>query len=239
MGWYYDFSHDKRRFLIEDRIRTWNNKDDTEGKTDHYFITETLKHCYRGNSFSGVLWSVKESKKFDRKNDELLETSRWICCDLLRWCNVDKCWGHKPMEESMHPYYYSCPLGYLELAPVENEEWRKNVKKYHEDRKLKFKIKKDMLVFSKDCYVQKAFKIVSVKPLLGVNYQGMKYTLPKKTILREVTNKEKEKAIDIYIKEIKKKLGFSLEDEADRNKVTDYAILDILDDHYRDFNPAN
>ena len=36
------------------------------------------------------------------------------------------------MEESMHPYYYSCPLSYLELVPIDqyggNAEWREGVR---------------------------------------------------------------------------------------------------------------
>ncbi len=44
-------------------------------------------------------------------------------------------WGYKELEESMHPYFYSCPLGYLNLVPIEqyggNAQWRSLVKQYH------------------------------------------------------------------------------------------------------------
>lgn len=40
-------------------------------------------------------------------------------------------WGYKPIEESMHPFYYSCPLRFLKLAPVACEEWRAKVREYH------------------------------------------------------------------------------------------------------------
>ena len=44
-------------------------------------------------------------------------------------------WGYKDMEESMHPYYYSCPLSYLELVPIDqyggNAAWRAGVQQYH------------------------------------------------------------------------------------------------------------
>lgn len=36
------------------------------------------------------------------------------------------------MTESMHPYSYSCPLSYLEMAPVECEAWHEQVRSYHE-----------------------------------------------------------------------------------------------------------
>lgn len=47
------------------------------------------------------------------------------------------------MEESMQPYYYSCPLGYLSEVPLDryggNEEWRLLVRKYHDQQREKRK----------------------------------------------------------------------------------------------------
>jgi hypothetical protein len=40
-------------------------------------------------------------------------------------------WGYKDMAEEMHPFFYSCPLGYLALVPVACAEWREGVKTYH------------------------------------------------------------------------------------------------------------
>jgi hypothetical protein len=45
------------------------------------------------------------------------------------------------MDESFHPYFYSCPLGYLRLVPIETfggcKEWRESVLEYHAERKAK------------------------------------------------------------------------------------------------------
>src|SRR5574337_692688 len=30
-------------------------------------------------------------------------------------------WGYKSLDESVHPYYYSCPLRYLDMAPVQRD----------------------------------------------------------------------------------------------------------------------
>lgn len=35
----------------------------------------------------------------------------------------------------MHPYYYSCPLSYLDLAPEQSAEWRAGVRAYHARRR--------------------------------------------------------------------------------------------------------
>jgi hypothetical protein len=85
---------------------------------------ETIAHCVRGN----VLWAVVEitCKQEHRRK-------RFIACNLLareKGCG----WGYKAMEESMHPYYYSCPLNYLDMAPVANADWRSMVHSHHRAR---------------------------------------------------------------------------------------------------------
>ena len=58
-----------------------------------------------------------------------------IGLDLLAFGGADHGWGHKGLCESMHPSFYTCPLAYLDLAPVACEEWRDGVRRYHDDRK--------------------------------------------------------------------------------------------------------
>jgi hypothetical protein len=80
-----------------------------------------------------VLWAVWE-RTFTKDGQTAQPTERWIICDLLRH-QKDYGWGYKDMEESMHPYYYSCPLGYLEMVPIDqyggHAEWRECVRHYH------------------------------------------------------------------------------------------------------------
>jgi len=91
----------------------------------------TITHCLRGN----VLWSVAEiTSKVDglRLVDTTLaigQSKRFIACHLL--ARSEYGWGYKDMEESMHPYYYTCPIKYLEMVPVACKEWREKVYEYH------------------------------------------------------------------------------------------------------------
>lgn len=82
-----------------------------------------LKHCTKGN----VLWTVKEIAHADGTAE------RVIGCDLLSKSKYG--WGYKPMDETMGPYYFTCPLAYLELAgPTTSpyaKAWRERVKAYH------------------------------------------------------------------------------------------------------------
>ncbi|MBR9802099.1 hypothetical protein GYB59_10570 [bacterium] len=134
MGWTYPYGLNRKQ-LIAQRVEGW------ERDTGEMLVKSTcLKHCYRGGVFSGVLWSVWE-RTFMKDGDEVQPSERWIQCDLLR-CDQGS-WGYKDMEESMHPYYYSCPLGYLNLVPVDryggNTEWREQVIDHHRRRAEKRK----------------------------------------------------------------------------------------------------
>lgn len=128
MGWYYSNTGGTRADLISELTAS------RERKLDTGIVCKTtcLAHCFRGNVFSGVLWSVFE-RKFFAGEEEVLAAQRWIGCDLMH-CHAGD-WGHKPLEESMHPYFYSVPLGYLNMVPIEtyggNAEWRESVKAYH------------------------------------------------------------------------------------------------------------
>lgn len=129
MGWTYPYGVDRKQ-LIAQRVEGW------ERDTGEMLVKSTcLKHCYRGGVFSGVLWSVWE-RTFTKDGDEVQPSERWIQCDLLR-CDRGE-WGYKDMEEAMHPYYYSCPLSYLDHVPIDryggNAEWREQVAEHHRRR---------------------------------------------------------------------------------------------------------
>lgn len=127
MGWL--FGHSTKRSLIADLVRTQTNREGTKR-------WECIRHCYRGNAYSGVLWTVQTVTEVETNTI----VSQFIGCYLLRYNKghgVGYEWGYKDMCESMHPFYYSCPLGYLELVPEECPEWRAQVREYHATRTKK------------------------------------------------------------------------------------------------------
>lgn len=120
MGWTTSTAWDTRAKLVSDLMKPYGH----ETKS-----SKPLTYCLRGN----ILWSVWEIADSCR---EPVKTERFIRCDLL--CNYGKGegWGYKGMTESMHPYYYTCPLKYLDMAPVARPEWRDKVKAYHDKQSL-------------------------------------------------------------------------------------------------------
>lgn len=109
MGWYFTPSATRAQVIAE------LNR---EGNT--------VRHCLRGN----VLWSVRLSESTGRL---------YIGCDLLQREPGGNGWGHKPMDESVGPYYFDCPLAYLRAAdpPINSTavRWRRAVDAYHAARK--------------------------------------------------------------------------------------------------------
>jgi hypothetical protein len=128
MGWLFTYGT-TRKGLIAERAANW------ERTAEDGMVAKSvcLAHCYRGGIYSGVLWTVWE-RTFTKEGQQVRPTERWITCDLLRY-QQNYGWGYKDMEESMHPFYYSCPLGYLEMVPIDqfggHAEWREGVKNYH------------------------------------------------------------------------------------------------------------
>ena len=141
MGWYYT-NNLTRKQLIAENTENCNSKDtnhfikDENGELNHYYTRTCLAHCFRGR-FSGVLWTVWEINVFNKNTDILVKNYKYIGCDLFQYNKRDG-WGYKPMDETMSPYFYSCPLGYLKLAGKTDsqnaQEWRKQVTEYHRDK---------------------------------------------------------------------------------------------------------
>ncbi|OMQ24622.1 hypothetical protein [Serratia oryzae] len=113
MGWY--FSQQSRRELIAEL---------TQRSESERYWRETLTYTLRGN----VLWSVVQLTPKAPTG----ETRTFIGCDLLQGSKGE--WGYKPMDESMQPYYYSCPKRYLTMVPAQSPEWREKVLAHHQRR---------------------------------------------------------------------------------------------------------
>lgn len=117
MGWY--FSSLSRSELAARLIATQETERARVAVIAHALLDE-------------VLWSVVEvTAKAAGVHRDLApgQSMRYIHCDLLE-CS-DGQWGYKPLEESMHPYCYSCPLDFLDLAPERCPAWREGVRDFH------------------------------------------------------------------------------------------------------------
>jgi len=148
MGWTYP--HDaSRRDVIDELTRDQS----TEGK-----VFRTLRKCFRGNT----MYALHESGPVG-------ETKKWLAVYLLQ--RSQGSWGYKDMDESMMPYYFDCPVSYLDAAdePVGESasEWRAEVRRLAAERKAK-KPKKGETWTLKGCRIP-SMKITSLKPLRGLH----------------------------------------------------------------------
>jgi hypothetical protein len=170
MGWYYGIDNSKSDVIRKVTADTVFEKG----------TSRTLRKCVKGN----VLWSIREVTFKDGKVLNLIE------CNLLRKSGGD--WGYKPMVEGMGPSYYNCPLPYLDMAPVANEEWRKTVREHHA-RTEKARNVLESLSFGDTVVLRKGhtpsrLTLASKKPLRGWA-NGIFYRFPAKAIDVEETEK--------------------------------------------------
>jgi len=131
---------------------------------------KVIAHALRGS----VLWTVNQIT-----HRETGDTIVFIGCDLLRkdgeWC------GYKDMDETTGPYYYSCPMKFLGMAPERNPVWRERVREYHRLRARRFSVGQRVAVIG--CTVPWV-RITGTSPLTG-EYGGVHYNL-KRSLLGEV-----------------------------------------------------
>lgn len=129
MGWFYPNHCATRHELV---------KYLTESRGNGKYKAERKYFC--GN----VLWVLWEPTDEGRK----LGLHSWIECDLMhvyrRPSEGIHEWGYKPMDESMGPFYYSCPKAFLVRATeTANPEWREGVMEYWKKRKERARIKRE------------------------------------------------------------------------------------------------
>lgn len=156
MGWF--FTHSSKEGLIRELISASESAQCSR---------ITVAHAVRGN----VLWTVNQVTV-----KATGERRVFIGCDLME--KYEGQWGYKPLCEEDHPYYYSCPLKYLGLAPVQNAEWRQKVHEYHARRSRRFEV--GQLVELIGCSIPYV-RITGVSPLTGA-YQGINYRLSRRQL---------------------------------------------------------
>lgn len=104
-----------------------------------YHLTEdngvkTLKSCWKGNN----LWAVQEYT-YDQ-GAKAGQTVRFIALYLCKFYKDEG--GYKDMDESSGPYYYNCPVSYIELVEAHEREhgyspqgyaaeWRAKVREHY------------------------------------------------------------------------------------------------------------
>lgn len=119
MGWTFV------RMTRDQLIRELTATEDTE-RSRNEVIDHTL--------VSNVLWSVV---RITAKQAGVLglapgESATLIGCHLLE--SEGREWGYKSLTEAEHPYYYSCPLSYLDMASQRCATWRARVHAFHQQQ---------------------------------------------------------------------------------------------------------
>lgn len=178
MGW--DFRRGAtKQDIVNDRTRTRSYG----GRRQ-----ETLKHTVVGK----VLWAVQRLSYLDvegqvaEKEDGTPEQETFIACYLLE-NQVGFGWGYKDLCEDMNPYYFDCPISYLDMAPERCAEWRATVREQHAAKAAKRKeqnavnLEVGQTVRLVDGCTPGYLKVTSLKPLQGT-FGGETYRIKRRLI---------------------------------------------------------
>ena len=138
-----------------------------------------VARAVRGN----VLWTVERLQYV--KDDGTPVDTNVIGCYLL---DNEKGfgWGYKDLCEAVHPYYYSCPLKFLDMAPEACPEWRARVREYGQKSEVvkglkvgtRVRLVPGCRLRGKDVDV---VTVTSLRPLLA-DANGLIMRLPKRLI---------------------------------------------------------
>ena len=144
--------------------------------------------CLHQSVQGNELWTIWEKK----------DGARIILLFLL--ASKKLCWGYKEISEQAGPYYYKCPLGFLEIAPVVNKNWRDKVYEYHSKRLGNLSLRKQIVIGTIVGLdnPENEFRVTHLKPLQGVSLKERRlYRLVKSRIvsIREVSPEPVEKRV--------------------------------------------
>lgn len=141
---------------------------------------ESSNHvCVAKSVHNNSLWTVWKNKT--TQNLEIV---------LFLLSKDQGSWGYKDMSEGMGPYYYDCPLSFLEMVPEPTDSphskgWREAVRKYHtkekEHRSVIKSLKIGSMVRLNGC-TPSEFRVTSLNPLRGSSSSGDIYKLIKARI---------------------------------------------------------
>jgi len=128
MGTYGGYN--SRKELVDEVTKTWESE---------HAIQVAEKKFFSGND----LWVLfaRTSKHASTDVERFI-----VLFKISRWGEGN--WAYKPIEESMGPFEYSCPISFLDAAqhpfpngyPEGYSDWRANVRAWHARRNQKVEV---------------------------------------------------------------------------------------------------
>lgn len=125
-----------------------------------------------------------------RGTGDTVKVERFIALFLLSR-KRDYGYGYKDMDESMHPYTFSCPMRFLYAAPVACAAWRAAVEAWHlaqaTQRQTKRRLRAGMVIELRNTAHPMRVQIVTVGPkILGRGEDGVLYRISPRHLGRVI-----------------------------------------------------
>jgi hypothetical protein len=95
-------------------------------------------------------------------------------------------YGYKCLSESARPYYYTCPLKFLDKAVELSADWRNDVRTHHKTKAERASAMKRIKVgdtITLRNTTLKSVRVIALKPMLGIDETNNRtYRIPSKFI---------------------------------------------------------
>lgn len=162
----------------------WTNKQEMRRHLTEENGIKTIKSCWKGNN----LWAVQEYTYSD--GPEAGKTVRFVALYLCRFHKDEG--GYKDMDESSGPYYYNCPISYIEMVEAHEREncygprsyaaeWRESVRKNYAKANRMLAIGQIFKLYGKE-YVVRSYKRAGGPYIIANLDVGQEFLLKKSRI---------------------------------------------------------
>lgn len=165
--------------FYQNRTKQQMIQDITSDEKSETMSWQTIDQSLRGN----VLWTVCKITDLQANTEKNV-----IFCYLLSKNEGE--WGYKDMSESCGPFQYNCPLKFLKMAPVADQEWRDKVIAYHAENNRK---SSTPIVFNEIYELLPTCNVKSVRitgrikrSLVGVAVDGRSYKVNPKYLTGKI-----------------------------------------------------
>lgn len=153
-----------------DSSSSWRNAKD---------VHASIRRDYTGDGQATII--AEAAKNFGRHFWVVFETTKGKFISLFlierQGFKNDSQWAYKHITESEGPFYYTCPIDFLDMAPETNAEWRGKVVAEHSKGKQTFKLNDVVEVFGEQYTIVGTWK----RSFIGIQHKsGKRFRLSPK-----------------------------------------------------------
>jgi hypothetical protein len=154
-----------------DSCSSWNSKKDVVNSLNNSLKRNGYGILAEKSTTDGVWYVVQK------------ENCKFIYFGLIKKSRGE--FALKTLTEDCHPFYYSCPVKFFDLAPRENNEWRAKVIAMNQKKSIKLTEGMKFRLYGDNFEVASIHSLGKGKNYIVKNESGQRFRL-KRTQLKDI-----------------------------------------------------